>query len=155
MEIRIVLLVNLLAWSFLVGQSFMYIIALGNVQRSLDAASYIELRKLLDRNFRLKFRFVFYATLITSPLLTLLCCLGTGSVLFITSVIALAAIIADTLLMMKGNMPINNLINSWSVEHYPADWKQYRSKWLYVFQWRQVANITGFTSLLTGVVFGL
>ena len=155
MEVRIVMLINLLAWSFIVSQSFTYIIALDNVQRCMDAASWIELRKLLDRNYRLKFRFVFYTVLVTSPLLTLLCCMDPGSILFITSAIALVAIIADTVLMLKGNMPVNNLINTWGRDNYPENWQRYRSRWLYIFQWRQVANITGFGSLLAGAVLGL
>ncbi|MEI9945943.1 MAG: hypothetical protein WDN26_17195 [Chitinophagaceae bacterium] len=48
----IIILLNLLAYSMVVSQSFSYMIALDNVQRNLPAASYIDLRKLLDKNFR-------------------------------------------------------------------------------------------------------
>jgi MFS superfamily sulfate permease-like transporter len=56
---------------------------------------------------------------------------------------------------MKGNMPINNLINTWTAENYPANWEYYRAKWLRIFFYREIATITGFVSLVTGVVFGM
>ncbi len=150
-----ILLLTILAYSVIVAQSYMYIIALKNVQHSMQAASYIELRKLLDINFRANYKYAVYAALLTSLLLVLLNIKSPGSLLFITSAIAFTALIADVLLMMKGNMPINNLINTWTVEHYPPDWAMYRAKWLRIFFYREIATITGFISLVIGAVFGM
>jgi len=154
MEINIVIFINLLAYSFIVSQSFSYIIALRNVQQSMDAVTYIELRKLLDKNFRRKYSVVVYISLASSTLLTVLCSIEPTCLLFISSAIAWIALIIDTLLTLKGNMPINNIINTWSNDNYPADWKLYRKKWLSIFGKRQVVNIIGFLSLLLGTVFG-
>jgi hypothetical protein len=153
MEIRITLFVTLIAYSFIVSQSFSYIIALHNTQKNLDARSYIVLRKLLDKNFRVKFKYVFYLTLISNSLLCILTIQEPTNLLFIGSLIALIGFVADTVFMLKGNMPINNYINSWSPDNYPADWEIHRAKWLRVFTRRQVANITGFTCLLFAAVF--
>jgi len=153
MEIRITLFVTLIAYSFIVSQSFSYIIALHNTQKNLDARSYIVLRKLLDKNFRSKFKYVFYLTLISNTLLCILTIQEPTKLLFSGSLIALIGFVADTVFMLKGNMPINNYINSWSPDNYPADWEIYRAKWLRIFTKRQVANIIGFTSLLFAAVF--
>jgi hypothetical protein len=51
-------------------------------------------------------------------------------------------------------MPINTMINSWTADQFPADWATYRTRWMNIFQYRQIANITGFISLLMGAVFG-
>ncbi len=154
MEINIIIFINLLAYSLVVSQSFSYIIALGNVQRSMEAVTYIELRKLLDRNFRKKFSIVVYATLLSSTLLTVMCSMNPTSLLFISSAIAWVALLIDTILTVKGNMPINNIINGWTSDNYPADWKRYRAKWLSIFCKRQLANIIGFLCLLMGAIFG-
>jgi hypothetical protein len=154
MYTKIILLLAMLAYSFIVAQSFMYIVALKNVQHGMQAASYIELRKLLDVNFRANYKFAVYAALLTGLLLVLANIKSPGSLGFITAAIAFAALIADVLLMMKGNMPINNLINTWTVDHYPPDWAVYRAKWLRIFFYREIATITGFVSLLIGAVFG-
>lgn len=154
MQTKILLLLTLLAYSIIVGQSYMYIIALKHVQNSMQANSWIELRKLLDAGFMANFKYAVYAALLTNLLLVITTIKNPGSLLFITAAIAFVALIADTLLTVKGNMPINTLINSWTADNYPANWAEYRTKWLQIFQYRQIANITGFVSLLVGAAFG-
>lgn len=153
MEIKIILLVNLVVYSFIVSQSFIYIIALRNVQQNMQPATYIELRKLLDKNFQSKFRIVLYTGFVTGSILTVLSSMNPGSLLFITASIGLIALIVETLVAVKGNVPINRIINTWSPENYPCNWAAYRAKWLSVFAIRQIVNITGFVSLLVGAVF--
>jgi hypothetical protein len=152
---KLILLLTLLAYSVIVAQFYMYIVALKNVQYSMKALSYIELRKLLDRNFRANYKYAVYAGLISNSILVSVNIQSPGSLQFITAAIAFAALLVDVLLMMKGNMPINNLINSWSPDNYPDDWAKYREKWLRVFLYREVATITGFISLVIGAVFAM
>lgn len=153
MVTQFIILLNLLAYSFIVSQSFSYIISLTDVQRKFSVLSYIEFRHLTDKNYRAKFKFVFYAELILGPVAIFLTAKDPTSILFITSVIAYIAFWIDTVFMLKGNMPVNNLVNTWTSENYPADWETYRDKWLTVFRKRQIANIAGFISLLVGVIF--
>ncbi len=154
MLIKVIFLFTLLAYSIIASQSFLYIIALKNVQLSLDAGSYIELRKLLDVNFRANFTYVVYASLITNLLLVLVTLKNPRSLLFATVAFAFVALIIDTILTINGNLPINDVINTWSADNYPANWADYRAKWFDIFQYRQIANIAGFVSLLIGAVFG-
>ena len=148
------MLVNLLAYSIIVGQAYMYIIALTDVSKNLDAPSYTRLRQLIDKNFMAKYKWVVYISLLTSVLLCVFTASDPTGLLFISSAVALLALIIDTALTLKGNLPINKLINSWTTENYPADWGMYRTKWLSVYSKRQVVNIIGFTSLLIGTIFG-
>jgi len=154
MLLKVMILLNLLAYSWIVGQAYMYIIALRDVTKKLDAASYIHFRQLTDVNFMAKYKYVMYGSLLTSLLLCIFTAGKPGSFLFISSVIAFAALVADVLLAVKGNVPINKLVNTWSADKYPANWQTYRDKWLHIYSKRQVANIAGFTSLLLGTVFG-
>ncbi len=154
MIVKIIFLLTLLSYSIIVSQSFMYMLALKNVQLSLDAKPYIELRKLIDTSMRSNFKYVIYLALLTNLILIISTFKNPGSLLFITAAIAFVALIADTLLIVKGNLPINDIINTWSSDSYPANWADYRTKWFTIFQYRQIANITGFVSLLIGAVFG-
>lgn len=151
---NIVLLLTLLAYSIIVSQSFMYILALKNVQFSLEAKPYIELRKLIDTSMRGNFKYVIYAALLANLLLVITTIKNPGSLLFITAALAFICLIADTLLTVKGNLPVNDIINTWTADSFPANWETYRTKWFNIFQYRQIANITGFVSLLIGTVFG-
>lgn len=132
----------------------MYIFSLKQTQLSLESGSYTTLRKLIDANMRLTFKWVIYGALITNLLLVIVTIKTPGCLLFITSSIALITLLADTILTVKGNLPVNDIINSWCVDNRPADCSTYRTKWLTIFQYRQIANITGFISLLIGAVFG-
>jgi hypothetical protein len=151
---KIILAITILAYSIIVSQSFMYILALKYAQLNLDANAYTELRKLIDVSMRGNFKYVIYAALLANLALAISTIKNPGSLLFITSVIAFVALVADTILTVKGNLPVNDIINSWSSDNYPTNWVEYRTKWFHIFQYRQIANITGFISLLIGAVFG-
>lgn len=154
MTTKIIFFLTVLAYSMIVSQSFMYILALKDVQLRLDVNSYTEFRKLIDVSMRESFKYVIYTALLTSIALMVSTIKNPGSVIFITSTIAFVALVADTLLTVKGSLPINDIINSWSTNNYPSNWTEYRTKWLTIFQYRQIINITGFVSLLIGGVFG-
>jgi uncharacterized membrane protein len=154
MTTKLIFFFTLLAYSIIVSQSFMYILALKNAQLQLDANPYTELRKLIDSNMRSNFTYVVYAALLANLLLVIVTMKNPGSTVFITAAIALAALVADTVLTLKGNLPINDIINSWSADQQPANWADYRTKWLTIFRYRQIATISGFVSLLVGVVWG-
>jgi uncharacterized membrane protein len=154
MTTKIILFLTLLPYSIIVSQSFMYILALKDLQLNLGANSYTEVRKLIDTAMRSNFKYVIYAALLANLLHVISTVKNPGSLLFITAAIAFAALIADTLITVKGNLPVNDIINTWSADNYPANWADYRTKWLHIFQYRQIANITGFISLLIGAVFG-
>jgi hypothetical protein len=154
-QTKIILLLTVLAYSVIVAQSYMYIVALKNVQTVMSGGSYIQLRKLLDANFRANYKYAVYATVITNMLLVLINIKSPNSILLLTASVSFIALITDLLLMMKGNMPINNLINSSTPVHYPDNWAKYRAKWLQIFFYREIVVITGFISLVIGALFGI
>lgn len=154
MEIKITLFITLLLYAIVISQSFFYILAMSNVLTNMQPGTYIELRKLLAKNLRASLPILYYLALIASIALTAFCVINPSGVLFICSVIALAALLTDMALTIKGNRPINETINTWSVSDYPVNWKEYRSKWFSIYNMRQVANIIGFVSLLAGLIFG-
>jgi uncharacterized membrane protein len=154
MAVKIILLFTILVYAIIVSQPFMYILALKHLQLNLDVSSYIKFRKLIDESMRKNFKYVIYSALLSNLVLIIFTFNTHASLLFITSVIAFLALIADTLLTVKGNLPINDIINTWSLDSYPSDWTEYRRHWLSIFQYRQIASISGFVSFLLGTVFG-
>jgi len=154
MATRIIFFLTLLTYAIIVSQSFMYMLALRDVQLNLPAGPYTEVRKLIDSSMRGNFKYVIYAALLFSLLLVILNIKTPGNLVFIAASIAFIALVADTLLTVKGNLPINDIINAWTTDNIPANWADYRAKWFRIFQYRQIANITGFVSLLVAAVFG-
>jgi uncharacterized membrane protein len=154
MTTRIIFAITLLAYAIIASQAFMYIISLKQVQLSLGANAYTEIRKLTDISMRGSFKYVIYAALLANVLLVIATAKTPASLVFITATIALLALVAEILLTLKGNLPINDIINTWPADNVPANWTSFRDKWFTIFQYRQIASITGFISLIIGAVFG-
>lgn len=150
---RVILFGALFSYSWIVSQSFMYAIALENVQLAMQPSSYIELRHLLDASFRANFKFAVIAALASNLLLLIVTIRNYRSGLFIAAALSFVALIADTLLMLKGNVPLNNVINTWTAASHPADWTSVRAEWLRIFHFRQLLNGSGFVILLAGAIF--
>lgn len=155
MEIKITLFVTLMLYAVVISQSFFYILAMSNVTKSMRPSTYIESRQLLDKNLQNTLKAVYYLTLASSVLLVSFCVTNPSGFLFISSVIALISLLIDVALTLKGNVPLNKVINTWTASDYPSNWKEYRSKWLSIYSIRQTVNIIGFVSLLAGLVFGM
>ncbi len=155
MAIKITLFITLLMYAFVISQSFFYLLAMTSTLKKMEAPAYIETRNLLTRALDVPLQWVYYLTLAGTLLLIAFCVVNPSGLLFICSVIAFVALAADALLAVKGNIPLNKAINSWTQSDYPANWTQYRSKWFSLYQVRQALNITGFVSLLAGWIFCL
>jgi hypothetical protein len=155
MLIKITLFITLVAYAFIVGQSFFYILALSNATKKMGPSSYIETRKLIDAELQSNLSLVYYLALAATILLTAFSVVNPGGVLFTSSVIALIALVIDIAVALKGNIPLNKIINNWTVSSYPQDWQQVRNRWFSLYHIRQGVNIAGFVSLLAGLIFGL
>jgi hypothetical protein len=137
-----------------ISQSLFYILAMSKTAKSMQPVTYIELRQLLDKNLQSSLSLVYYLALAASIALTSFCVINPSGFLFICSIISLVSLIIDVALTLKRNVPLNKIINSWTASDYPVNWKEYRSKWFSIYNLKQVANITGFISLLAGLIFG-
>lgn len=155
MATKIIFTITLLAYAMIASQAFMYILSLKQVQLNLAGNTYTEIRKLIDSSMRVSFRYVIYAALLANVLLVIITAKTPGSLVFISASIALLALVAEIVLTLKGNLPINDVINTWSADGIPANWASFRDKWFTVFQYRQIASITGLISLIIGAVFGV
>ena len=153
MIIKITLFINLLMYAFVISQSFFYILAMSGALKKMQATTYIETRNLLTEKLKAPLQLVYYITLGTSLLLTAFCVVNPSGWMFICSVISLVALVADMLIAVKGNIPLNTYINTWTTGSYPNNWQDYRAKWFSLYHTRQAINITGFVSLLVGWVF--
>jgi uncharacterized membrane protein len=154
MYLKVLIFLNLVGFTLIASQPLFYLLALADSQKKLRATAYIELRKLLDKNLRVKLRALYYSTLVSAVLLAIATFSTKAPIHFITACIALYALMADIVISLKRNVPINSLINQWDADAYPRHWQLIRRKWFYFYHIRQVVALIGFASLLVGVVFG-
>lgn len=155
MLIKITLFITLIGYAFVISQSFFYVLAMTHASKKMKAPAYIETRQLIDHALQQSGYLMYYITLAASIALTAFSVVNPNGILFISSVIASVALVIDIVLSLKGNIPLNKVINEWTPNTYPSNWKQIRSKWFSIYHIRQGVNIVGFVILLAGLVFGL
>lgn len=153
MLVQITLVITLILYAVIASQAFMYMLALKSVQLNLDAAAYITLRKLIDASMMASIKYVMYGALASNILLVVLLIGSPDSLIVSAAIFSCIMLVADMLIAVKGNLPINALINSWSTDQYPSNWFEYRNRWLKFFRYRQLVIITGFVVLVIGTVF--
>lgn len=151
---KILFSLTLVGYSIVVSQAFMYMLSLKTMQMALDGSAYTQVRQLIDASMNVNFRYVMYITLVLNLLYVIANAKAPSSAVFITATISLVALVIDGILSLKGSVPINQIIDSWSPAALPADWKEVRLSWFRVFQWRQAIDIVGFLSLLAGTIVG-
>lgn len=152
MLVQLTLFITLILYAALASQAFMYILSLKTVQLKLDAPAYIKLRQLIDAAMMASIKYVMYAAMLFNTLLVVLL-IKTHGLLFCTALFSAIMLVIDIVITLKGNLPINPVINTWSTENYPSNWFEYRDRWLRFFRYRQIVIIAGFIGLVVGVVF--
>lgn len=153
MLLNLILFLTLVFYALTVSQPLFYWIALTAASRNLSAPAYIEMRNRIDDRMRKRGPAVYYGTLAATAALAVLVFTQDGTALRIASFVALLGLVTDIALMMKGNVPINGVIQTWTPATYPPDWQTFRDKWLKIFGYRQIALCIGFFGLLAGAVF--
>ncbi len=155
MAIKITLFITVLMYAMVISQSFFYMMAMTGTLKKMQAATYIETRNLLTKKLETPLQIIYYSALASSLLLTAFSVVNPSGLLFKASFISLIILVADALLAVKGNIPLNKFINKWTPTAYPENWKEYRRRWFTLYHIRQVINITGFIILLMGFIFGI
>jgi uncharacterized membrane protein len=154
MTTKLILLFTILAYAMIASQAFMYMLSLKQVQINLNAEAYATIRKLTDASMRASFKYVIYAAIIANLLLVAITVKNPASLVFLCAAISFLCLVGEILLTLKGNLPINDVINTWTPGNIPANWESLREKWFTIFQYRQVVSITGFVLVVIGAVFG-
>ena len=150
---RVALLASLVTYAIVVSQALAYLVVMTGAQRALSAPAYIEVRQRINAIMNRRVPVIYPTTLVMLLVLLVLAWrAGEGLVLGMT-VIALLCLVADTVLATRLNLPINNTVDRWSPDDYPADWASYREKWFEILAYREAVLLAGFSSLLVGAVF--
>ena len=85
MEIKITLFITLMLYAIVISQSLVYIPAMSNVTKSMQPATYIESRKLLDQNLRSSLTTLYYLALAASVLLVSFCAINLSGFFYLFS----------------------------------------------------------------------
>lgn len=153
MTTKILRLLQLVVYLIITSQLLFYLLILSDSLKQVSLPNFIELRKTVDMLMENRFRVIYYTGIILTLAVLILSTKKPGSIFFVTSCIALVCLIIDVSIAMKGNIPINKLINAYLPGDTSQDWSALRLQWLQLMNIRGVFIVTGFVSQLVGLVW--
>lgn len=144
----------LLFFLIIVSQGVFYLFAMGKALSEISIPAYAEIRNSTDRVIEWRLKFVYPITLFIGIITTLFLLKTPGSPAFITTAIAIFCLLADLILAIKINMPINAKFHLYETGLKEVDWENLRRTWLQFLSYRGILQIVGFLSLLFGIIKG-
>lgn len=150
--IPVALIASLIAYSIVASQPLAYVVFLGPAQRALSAPAYIELRQRINSVMNRRVPVVYLATVAAVVFLLALSLRSANWNVLVAATVALLCLFVDIVLMLRDNVPINSVVDRWSLTDYPDNWEDYRTRWFTGFGHRQFVLLVGFSSLVIGAV---
>ena len=147
--------IQALFFCVIAGQAFFYLIGGTAGLKAVSAGAFIEQRKAIDVAIGPPLKLLYPGTVLVSLTMVVLLRQQVGSPLFWLSTLALFLIVTDLTLAIRGDIPLNKLIQTWSPTSYPANWSEVRHEWFAYMQWRQVCSIGGLLCVLAGLFWQL
>ncbi len=71
---------------------------------------------------------------------------------FALSLVGLLCYLADMGITLRGNVPINQRVQSWDADAPPDDWQVHRDRWQRLHSRRTLFAVTGFALVLASIV---
>lgn len=114
------------------SQGIFYLLGASEAFRKLSTVAFAEQRRLLDGVIASRFRFIYLLTLATGLLIIFLTRHTPQEKTFICTLAATLLLIADIIVALKGNIPVNNMFSNFSPSSpsAPADWHFLQVRWI-------------------------
>lgn len=151
--IKLIRLLQLFTYLVVVSQLAYYVFVMGDALKMVSIGNFVEQRKIVDPMVHQRHAPFYYAALILTFVVLISHYKEWNSGIFITTAIALLCLIADVYLGLRGNGPINTLVNQTAMGSPGIDWEGLRQKWIHLIKIRGMISMAGFVSLLTGLVW--
>lgn len=130
------------------GNSLAFVLGVGPAIRSLSAPAYIELHHSINDNF-VRWTPVLYTCLLGIVGANLFVLRNHWrSMEFFLVLFTLICIFDEMFMMLRGNLPLHRMIQSWEAFSPPTNWSQIRQEWLEFMYLRAALLITGFSLLV-------
>lgn len=154
-SVKIILMLYLACYLMVSAQLIYYVIVMGEALKKIPIQHFLQLRKLIDPLVVTRYRWVYGLCLVLSASAMLLSQYDTFSAVDIYLVISFACLVLDIALALKGNLPLNTLVNAGTLGEHWLKWEILRIKWIRLIRYRGVISGVGMVTLLVGLVANL
>ncbi len=126
--------------------------ALNPSWRDLAPATYVEVKQAADRRFPLLMRPFTLAGLAAVGLLAVLAGVSGAVAVAAWAAVALVAALVGLVAVLRGDLPVNRRMATWSPADPPADWQHERARWEQWFRVRTAAALVAAGASLAALV---
>ena len=152
--IKIIQFLHLIFYVTVSSQLIFYLVIMSGALKLVTVDNFAELRKAIDSVADFRLRIVYYGCLALSLATTIIFFYQGSQPLFITSCIALLCLVIDLVIAVKGNIPLNEQINTYFTGNNAIDLDALRIQWIKFITYRGLFIVTGMISLLAGLLVG-
>ena len=153
MTYKIIRLIHLALYFIVAVQLTFYVYLMSDALKQISISSFIEQRKVVHPLMSARHQWLYYAVLILSLVMVLWSFRTETKWTFVSFLIAFFCVVADVLIAVRGNGPINSLIQATPMSASNIDWELLRERWLEFINLRGVIIMAGMLSLFVGLVF--
>ncbi len=120
--------------------------------RSLDGATYLAVKQAADREFPKVAKPLLLTTLAATVAFVVTAAAQGRMIVTVLAVVGLLALISVLASILRGDIPINQEIATWTAATLPASWVQTRHRWETFFVVRTLANLVAVAVLASAAV---
>lgn len=150
--ISVVRIVGIVLYFFIAAQGAFYHFGFGKALYNIPSEDFIELRKAVDPIVRGRFKVLYLSALAIMFIWFLMSDKSAGFLSYAPILLAFLFLVADMTLILKFSEPVNELINSNSLNT-QSGFENARNAWLKFILIRGYLSISGFLLLMVHLVF--
>lgn len=150
--LKLIEFVYLASYVIISSQLIYYLLVMSDALKLISIDNFMELRKTIDPIFKKRLSFVYYACLSLNIVLLVMRRGDLFSISYAALIVAFLCLVADLLIAIKGNIPVNNHITNYVSGSIEYNWHALRKDWLNYITWRGIANFIGMLSLIAGML---
>jgi len=150
--ISVVQIVGIVLYFFIAAQGAFYHFGFGKALYNIPSEDFIELRKAVDPIVRGRFKVLYLSALAIMFIWFLMSDKSAGFLSYAPILLAFLFLVADITLILKFSEPVNELINSNSLNT-QSGFENARNAWLKFILIRGYLSISGFLLLMVHLVF--
>lgn len=152
---KILTFFNVFLYALIAGQGFYMLLGGSQALKQLSVGAFIEQRQSVDKAITRNLSASYLFTLAYSASYIFLLAWNEAPQLQLaTAILAFLLFLADLLLAVRGNAPLNKEIDSWQEHAHPMDWTTHRDSWIKYMTWRNWLSIFAFAMFLLGTMQG-
>lgn len=150
---KILAFFNVFLYALIAGQGFYMLLGGSRALKQLSVGAFIEQRQSVDKAIARNLSLSYLFTLAYSASYIFLLAWNVApQIQLAAAILAFLLFLADLLLAVRGNAPLNKEINTWQEHAHPMDWTTHRDLWTKYMTWRNWLSIFAFAMFLFGTL---